>query len=113
MAAVRGDYPDFPWAPLFQQIVAAALAVMFAVSLTTMAAAQTPPSSRIPEKIEPPLTPSPENGNKDKFNREDGLVRPPSNIDPEKESKPRDNGARMPVIPPPGSPGGDEKVHPK
>jgi hypothetical protein len=93
-------------------MTAAALAIMFAGSLAGPAAAQAPPSSQIPEKIEPPLSPAPKNGGKEEFKREDGVVRPPSDIDPGMETKPRDGG-RTPVIPPPGTPGGDENVQPK
>jgi hypothetical protein len=84
---------------VLRRTVIAALAVMFAGGSAVTAAAQSAPSSQIPEKIEPPLSPPRENGNKGKFTREDGPLRPPGNIDPEMDTKPRD-GSRMPVIPP-------------
>lgn len=112
MAKIRGGFAEFRRTPVFQHGMAVALAVVLASSWAACATAQTPPSSQIPEKIEPPLTPPPGNGNKPKLNREDGLVKPPSNVDPDMEIKPR-NGGRTPVIPPPGSPGGDETIRPK
>jgi hypothetical protein len=48
----------------------------------------------------------------EKLERSEGVVCPPSGVDPEIAVPPPDGG-RMPVIPPPGSPGGDPTVRPK
>ena len=48
----------------------------------------------------------------DKLARSDGVLCPPSGVDPEIRAPAPDAG-RMPVIPPPGSPGGDPTVRPK
>jgi hypothetical protein len=48
----------------------------------------------------------------DKLARFDGTLCPPSNVDPEIRA-PTPEGGKMPVIPPPGSPGGDPSVRPK
>jgi hypothetical protein len=48
----------------------------------------------------------------DKLARSDGTLCPPSNVDPEIRAPARETG-KMPVIPPPGSPGGDPSVRPK
>jgi hypothetical protein len=92
------------------------LAVNLVGGLMTAAAAQTPPSSpekppsQIPEKVAPPL----EDGTTQKnLERDNGVIRPPDNVDPSMTAKPPDTGGRMPVIPPPGSPGGDESIKPK
>jgi hypothetical protein len=92
------------------------LAVNLVGGLMTAAAAQSPPSpsekppSEIPEKVAPPL----EDGtNQKKLGRDNGVLRPPDNVDPGMTAKPPDTGGRMPVIPPPGSPGGDESIRPK
>ncbi len=80
-----------------------------------MAAAQTSPppdqpQSQIPEKLAPPL----DNGAKEnKLQREDGVIKPPANVDPAMTEKPPETGGRMPVIPPPGSPGGNPSLQPK
>jgi hypothetical protein len=42
----------------------------------------------------------------------EGVLCPPSNIDPQMQKTPP-NGSRTPVIPPPGSPGGDPTIRPK
>ena len=48
----------------------------------------------------------------DKLARSDGTLCPPSNVDPEMRAPASETG-KMPVIPPPGSPGGDPSVRPK
>ena len=50
----------------------------------------------------------------DKLARSDGVLCPPSNVDPQMHAPAPNAGAgSMPVIPPPGSPGGDPNVRPK
>jgi hypothetical protein len=48
----------------------------------------------------------------DKLERSEGVVCPPTGVDPE-IAIPPPGGGRTPVIPPPGSPGGDPTVRPK
>jgi len=48
----------------------------------------------------------------DKLAKSDGVLCPPSGVDPEIRAPAPDVG-KMPVIPPPGSPGGDPTVRPK
>jgi hypothetical protein len=48
----------------------------------------------------------------DKLAKSDGVLCPPSGIDPEIRAPTPDTG-KMPVIPPPGSPGGDPNLRPK
>jgi hypothetical protein len=48
----------------------------------------------------------------DKLARSDGTLCPPSNVDPEIRAPTPETG-KMPVIPPPGSPGGNPDVQPK
>ena len=49
----------------------------------------------------------------DKLAQSDGVLCPPSGVDPEiRAPTPPDTG-KMPVIPPPGSPGGDPGLRPK
>ena len=48
----------------------------------------------------------------DKLARSDGVLCPPAGIDPEIRA-PTPDGGRTPVIPPPGSPGGDPSIRPK
>lgn len=48
----------------------------------------------------------------DKLARSDGVICPPDQVDPEIKA-PTPPGGPMPVVPPPGSPGGDPSVRPK
>ena len=98
----------------YVRFFAAVLALKLAREAGTAAAQTSPPPdqprSQIPEKLAPPL----ENGAKEnKLQREDGVIKPPADIDPGMGEKPPETGGRMPVIPPPGSPGGDPSLHPK
>ena len=48
------------------------------------------------------------------LDRSNGVIRPPQQIDPEMQVTPPDPGSqRTPVIPPPGSPGGNQQIQPK
>jgi hypothetical protein len=49
----------------------------------------------------------------DQLARSDGVICPPGQVDPEIHQPTPQGGAAMPVIPPPGSPGGDQSVKPK
>jgi hypothetical protein len=107
--------------------------VLTTVLLMTLsaAAAQAPPSPTTPP--EPTVPPSPSRGGDctshdwgadgsttgqagqalaDKLAKSDGVLCPPSGVDPEIRAPAPDVG-KMPVIPPPGSPGGDPTVRPK
>jgi hypothetical protein len=48
----------------------------------------------------------------DKLARSNGVLCPPAGVDPEMRA-PTPDGGNTPVIPPPGSPGGDPTVRPK
>jgi hypothetical protein len=48
----------------------------------------------------------------DKLARSDGVLCPPAGVDPEIHAPAPDAG-KTPVIPPPGSPGGDPTIRPK
>jgi hypothetical protein len=49
----------------------------------------------------------------EKLARSGGVICPPDHIDPEIKQPTPPTGSSMPVIPPPGSPGGDQSVQPK
>jgi hypothetical protein len=71
---------------------------------------------KIPDTPTPqgPSTPNATTGSgnlSDKLAQSDGVLCPP-NVDPDIKAPTPDAG-KMPVIPPPGSPGGDPSVHPK
>jgi hypothetical protein len=49
----------------------------------------------------------------DKLSRSDGVICPPAGLDPDIRAPAPNGSSNMPVIPPPGSPGGDPAVRPK
>lgn len=49
----------------------------------------------------------------DKLAKSEGVLCPPAGVDPEMRAPTPDHGSTTPVIPPPGSPGGDQTVRPK
>ncbi|OYU89644.1 MAG: hypothetical protein CFE29_11295 [Bradyrhizobiaceae bacterium PARB1] len=50
----------------------------------------------------------------DKLAKSDGVLCPPSNVDPAMRAPaPKSDNSNTPVIPPPGSPGGDQSIRPK
>ena len=66
------------------------------------------PAAAPPEKVAPPEPLS------DQLARSGGTIKPPADIDPGMTQTPPDPGPRsMPVIPPPGTPGGNPSVVPK
>jgi hypothetical protein len=69
------------------------------------------------EKIKPDTSsPTPTTGSNlsDKLEKSDGVLKPPSNVDPDMSVRaPVPNPGTTPVIPPPGSPGGNPNVEPK
>ena len=104
----------------------------------SMAVAQAPPSPTTPPaRTAPPspertancapMQPAPHSGTAvpegtttgqraeplgDKLARSDGVLCPPAGVDPEMHAPAPDTG-KTPVIPPPGSPGGDPSIRPK
>jgi hypothetical protein len=45
--------------------------------------------------------------------RSGGVITPPADVDPQIKRMPPHSGDPMPVIPPPGTPGGDPSIKPK
>ena len=89
--------------------------------------AQTAPPAAVRATNCAPMLPSPQQGTaapehtttgqraeplSDKLARSDGVLCPPAGIDPEIRAPTPDAG-NTPVIPPPGSPGGDPTIRPK
>jgi hypothetical protein len=102
-------------------IAALTLIVGVVVATVRIAPAQErAPASTLqkPEADAPKQSPSlPSTGEtlSERLHRSDGVIKPPSGIDPGMHVAPKDPnaGSNMPVIPPPGSPGGDQSIQPK
>src|SRR5262249_18465069 len=108
---------------------------MSALLLPSLAIAQAPPPTKTPvapkaDQIDPnacahsdtPTTTGKggetqrQDGKDDlseKLARSGGVICPPEHVDPEIKQPTPPTGGSMPVIPPPGSPGGDQSVQPK
>jgi hypothetical protein len=76
-----------------------------------------PPPQQMPaEKMEPnePSSTGSTGTLSDKLEKSDGVIRPPETATPDiTVPAPVPNPGTTPVIPPPGSPGGDQTVNPK
>lgn len=80
----------------------------------TVTAAAEEPSGR-PGAGQPttPTAPPASGTSSSDLNRSGGVIAPPAGIDPEIKQTPPATGSTMPIIPPPGTPGGNPAVKPK
>ena len=105
------------FAALFGMMGAAAIAQ---TPIRPPQAPNMPPTDQvIPEKMKPEEpsvtgTVGPGSTLSEKLEATEGVIRPPSNLDPAITAPaPVPNPGTTPIIPPPGSPGGDQSVVPK
>ena len=93
----------------------AALAVAAAFSVPIMPAADAAelPGSAADRGNQPSTDAGPSGNLSERLNQSGGVIKPPENVDPGLQRKPPDDSSKMPVIPPPGTPGGDPNVKPK
>jgi hypothetical protein len=83
------------------------------LAMLSVTHAAEPPGSPAPSDKQP-STDAGRSGNlSERLNESGGVIKPPENVDPGLQKKPPEDSAKMPVIPPPGSPGGDPNVKPK
>jgi hypothetical protein len=85
-----------------------------AVGLGAIAALAADPDQR-PAGAKPnlPITPPLSGTTSSDLARSGGVIAPPADIDPLIKQMPPPSGDPMPVIPPPGTPGGDPSIKPK
>ena len=102
--------------------VAPVLAVTAVLASTVAASAQDDPLRRDPPREAAPADPdrtgtaSPGGSGgslSEQLSRSGGVIRPPAGVDPGMAKPPPDIGSPMPVIPPPGTPGGNPDIKPK
>jgi hypothetical protein len=91
----------------------AALAIAAAFCLPSATHAAETPGSTAPPSNQPSPDSGPSGNLSERLNQSGGVIKPPENVDPGLQKKPPEDSAKMPVIPPPGSPGGDPNVTPK
>ena len=85
-------------------LIVAALA-----GLGASAVAAERPAEQPNQPVEPPAIGS----SSSDLSRSGGVIRPPADVDPQMKQMPPSSGDRMPVIPPPGTPGGNPSAKPK
>jgi hypothetical protein len=88
------------------------------VAFSAPLSAQTPTQApEVAPAQKPGETPDKKSGDvplSKKLNENEGVLKPPHGIDPQMHQQPPANtGDKMPVIVPPGEPGGDQSVQPK
>lgn len=100
-------------------ILAVAPALIAGAMLTTSSqrsAAQAPPQApgaAPPTSDTPSAKPNNEPLSK-KLDKNEGVLKPPTGVDPEiHKAPPANTGDKMPIIVPPGEPGGDQSIQPK
>ena len=87
------------------------LVIAAVLGFGTFAAAAEEPSGR-PEAGQPttPAVPPASGTLSSDLNRSGGVITPPAGVDPEIKQTPPATGSTMPIIPPPGTPGGNPTV---
>lgn len=76
----------------------------------------TPQAQSQPRQTVPQAEPGGGSGSEplgDRLDRSNGVIRPPTGVDPGLTEPPPASGSRTPVIPPPGTPGGTRELNPK
>jgi len=83
------------------------VAALAGLGASAMAAER--PAEHPNQPVEPPAIGS----SSSDLGRSGGVIRPPADVDPQMKQMPPSSGDRMPVIPPPGTPGGNPSAKPK
>jgi hypothetical protein len=86
-----------------------AAALLMGAALPAAAAVDTQPPQTVPEKAGPPAQSLSE-----QLDRSHGIIHPPADLDAGMAQPPPVTGRGiMPIVPPPGTPGGNPKIEPK
>ncbi len=94
------------------KLIFAVLVITSAVRSAAFAQAQSAQAQTVdPKACSNAVTNAPNQSLSDKLSQTNGVICPPS-VDPGIKAPAPDAG-KMPIIPPPGSPGGDQSVQPK
>jgi hypothetical protein len=97
----------------------AAMRMMWAIAAAVVgfgaiAALAADPTERAgTDQTKPQIAPPASGTRSSDLGRSGGVVTPPLGVDPEMKRTPPHAGDNMPVIPPPGTPGGDPSIKPK
>src|SRR6266851_801636 len=86
--------------------------VVLSVAQTANLPPATPAHKTVPDATGPGNSGSSREPLSDKLDRSGGVIRPPSGIDPGlTQSPPQSGSSKMPVIPPPGTRGGEPEIN--
>ena len=99
-------------APILAGLTLACAGPCGAQSVDQKPAAETRPQT-VPEDTRPGKSGSSQESLGKTLDRTDGVLHPPQGLDPGVAIPPPSTGSKMPVIPPPGTPGGNQAVEPK
>ena len=90
-------------------VIAAAVVGLGAIA----ALAADPSGPRGADQSNPPAVPPASGSSSSDLGRSGGVIAPPAHVDPGMRRTPPPSGDKMPVIPPPGTPGSDPSIKPK
>ena len=65
------------------------------------------------EQPEKPAIPPASGSTSQDLEKSGGVVKPPENVDPGFAKAPPPSAAKTPIVPPPGTPGGNPEIQPK
>lgn len=104
-------------APMTRLAAVLGLAMAAGCLIPTLASSADPAAQTTPPQTVPQAGQDTGSGSSealgDKLDRSNGVIRPPAGVDPGLTQPPPQTGARMPVIPPPGTAGGKSELNPK
>jgi hypothetical protein len=87
-------------------------AIATALGVGAIAALAADPNTRPGADQPSPLVAPPLSGTSSNLARSGGVITPPADVDPHIKRMPLRSDDPMPVIPPPGTPGGDPSIKP-
>ena len=99
-------------APIFAGLALSHAGPCHAQTIDQKPAAEMTPQT-VPEDTRPGRSGSSQEPLGKKLNRTDGVLHPPQGVDPGVAIPPPSTGSNMPVIQPPGTPGGNTAIEPK
>ncbi len=108
---------------MHRYVIVSASLLLLGTGIAVAQTSPTQPAPAPPSATAQPCTPGAGSGGtvgsggsssnlSDKLANSNGVICPPSNVDPEMQ-KSAPGGGKMKVIPPPGAPGGDQRTIPK
>jgi hypothetical protein len=86
---------------------------LLVVALSGFAAAALAAEDQGAKRPNAPAVPPASGSSSSELSRSGGVITPPIGVDPQMKQTPPPSGDNMPVVPPPGTPGGNPAIKPK